>query len=387
MPLVTTRGYNLQPDGLGALERGRQAATNEQMRGLQLESQELGLEGQKLGLQSQQMAQVGERDREAANAMISGAYQLKSLSDPRAKLEFLAQRNQEFKEAGLNNQGIETALNLARRGQWDELEASTDQLIELGAQMQGGDQTKFQFGGQKTFKDDKGNLFFGTSRRNPSTGEVESVISSVSGEDIQPQGALEEAGAYGLTAKEKVDQVGKEKGAADRASDLEQARNEYITSGTKAKGMLKDTKRLIDLNELISTGKTAAARKAFGDLFNVTDPNLGEFNSKAGQLVLNQIRLLGANPTEGERAFLLDISPSIEQGSAVNEALLKDLLRIQERQVDRARWFANNPTRTIEDYLLLEDEEDFKPTEGALTTTQDSGALNDEQLFQKYGIE
>ena len=58
------------------------------------------------------------------------------------------------------------------------------------------------FGAQQTFKDEKGNLFFGTQRRNPTTGAVESAISPVSGSD-EPQGQLSLVSGLGQTAAEK----------------------------------------------------------------------------------------------------------------------------------------------------------------------------------------
>ena len=153
-------------------------------------------------------------------------------------------------------------------------------------------------------------------------------------------------------------------------------RNSTISAGTAAKGMITTTKKLLNLNRLITTGKTAAARKYMGDLFGVTDPDLGTYNALAGKLVLDNIRSLGANPTEGERAFLLQITPSISQGGAVNESILKDMLTVQERQVERARWAVKNPNKNIEEYLLLED--DFAPqsADAEPTINEDDAALD-----------
>ncbi len=166
----------------------------------------------------------------------------------------------------------------------------------------------------------------------------------------------------GLTAEERVKQRELESGANARGKANEEFSVKAIDQGLSARGLMRDTNRLIELNDLISTGKTAAARKYMGDLFGVTNPDLGEFNSKAGQLVLSQIRMLGANPTEGERAFLEQITPSISQGGAVNEALLKDMLEVQKRQVERGRWFAKNKGATMSEYFLSTDKQDFNPS-------------------------
>jgi hypothetical protein len=173
----------------------------------------------------------------------------------------------------------------------------------------------------------------------------------------------------GETASQQTQREAEEAGLVVRSKEQEQQRQDFVKQGIAARGLARDTDRLIELNKLISTGKTAQAEKAFGDLFGVTDPNLGEFNAKAGQLILGQIRLLGANPTEGERAFLEKITPSIQQGGAVNDALLKDIREVQQRQVDRAKWLAKNPEKTVEEYFLLTDVDDFFGESG--TTAQE----------------
>lgn len=180
----------------------------------------------------------------------------------------------------------------------------------------------------------------------------------------------------GLTAEERIRQKELESGAGARGKANEEFSIKAIDQGLSARGLMRDTNRLIELNDLISTGKTAAARKYMGDLFGVTDPDLGEFNSKAGQLVLSQIRMLGANPTEGERAFLEQITPSIEQGGAVNAALLKDMLEVQKRQVERGRWFAKNKGATMSEYFLSTDKDDFSSSSSVGGNTAPVGASN-----------
>lgn len=81
----------------------------------------------------------------------------------------------------------------------------------------------FQFGAQQTFKDSKGNLFFGTQRRDPQTGQVVSALSPV-GTVQEPVGELKAVNGLGLTAAENVEQKGAEAGAvtdAKNESDLD----------------------------------------------------------------------------------------------------------------------------------------------------------------------
>lgn len=244
----------------------------------------------------------------------------------------------------------------------------------------------YQFGATETYKDSEGNLFTATQKRNPANGQVEQVVVPIDRNVKEPKGKLQEVGTYGLTAQEKLAQLGGEENVKQSAKII----NEYKEQGLKARGLMRDTKRLLELNKLISTGKTAPAKKAFMNLFNIKDEsaaNLGEFNSKAGALVLGMIKQLGANPTEGERAFLKEISPSIESGSAVNEALLNDLLRVQERQVARAKWLAKNPGADINDLLLMTEE--FRPTEQESTASTtgkiDYSTMSDDEFIKSLG--
>jgi len=157
-------------------------------------------------------------------------------------------------------------------------------------------------------------------------------------------------------------------------------RNEYIRQGRVAKEMMPKTLDLLRLNELIESGGFAANKKAVSDWLGVTNADPGLFNAKAGKLILDNIRALGANPTEGERAFLEKITPSIRQGKAVNKAILEDMYEVQKRQVDRARWLANNPNSAVDDYFFMEGVDDFstrnKNYETPQAESQPSGSLS-----------
>ena len=66
---------------------------------------------------------------------------------------------------------------------------------------------KLQFGGQQTFKDSKGNLFFGTTKRDPGTGDVESVLAPIGSGPKEPIGAVSIVSGAGVTSAEKVKQA------------------------------------------------------------------------------------------------------------------------------------------------------------------------------------
>lgn len=209
-----------------------------------------------------------------------------------------------------------------------------------------------QFGATDMVKDSEGNLFYVSQMRSPNTREVKTVYSSIGAGPDQPKGRVQIAGQYGQTAQEKLRQSQSAATVSERGKIEEKSRQQFIDSGLKARPMIGKTMKMIELNDAISTGKIAKAQKLMSDTFGVTDADVGQFNALAGNLILDNIRMLGANPTEGERAFLERITPSLEQGGAVNKAVLQDMLEVQRRQVERAKWFAKNKDKTVSDYLL-----------------------------------
>ena len=213
---------------------------------------------------------------------------------------------------------------------------------------------KYTYGASITVKDPSGRLFTQTQERS-SKGSMRSVIAPLDGGE-GPTGKLEVVGTYGLTAAEKVAQIASEENSRGSAKEI----NNYKMSAMAAKKMIPDTKKLMELNKLISTGMAAPALMAYNSLFNLEGDDvaaLGLFNSKSKEMVLGIIKQLGSNPTEGERAFLESIKAGISKGTAVNDAILKDLLAVQKRQVNRGRWLANHRSATLNDLLLMESED------------------------------
>ena len=225
--------------------------------------------------------------------------------------------------------------------------------------------TSFTFGASSTFKDEKGNMFLSTQRRDPKTGSLTALFAPlVEGGPNKPVGKVEMVGSYGLTAGEYLTQAGAVAGTQETSKLGAQAINAIKKSGFAARTMIPDTERMIKLNNMINTGGGAETKKYFQSVFNLKSEdaaNLADFNALSGKMILGQIRQLGANPTEGERKFLEQITASIENGTVINEALLNDVLQVQQRQLARARLLASNPGMTLDDLLLI-DEEDFNPT-------------------------
>jgi len=178
--------------------------------------------------------------------------------------------------------------------------------------------------------------------------------------------------------------------------DFKVRRKTFIDQGVGAKDSLPNINRMIELNDRVITGGATALTKAVTDFMGMTSADLGEFNRRSGELVLSTIRQLGANPTEGERAFLELIQPSVGQSSEVNAAILADLKRIAERQAARAKKLQSNPDLDPNDLILNEPEfiAEFNgaPQQGPATqpasapVIRDDGSLDNEaytnSLFQ-----
>lgn len=112
--------------------------------------------------------------------------------------------------------------------------AQTDSVIQAGAPQQ--TQQGSQFGAQETLKDESGNIFFATSRRNPNTGEMTGVVAAADGSDTKPVGRLSVAGSYGQTAQERIGQVGAEAGARTQSEINARVRGGGVAQEVEALG-------------------------------------------------------------------------------------------------------------------------------------------------------
>lgn len=111
----------------------------------------------------------------------------------------LQRRSQALIDAGISNEDTLDAIDLALNDP-NELLTRSQQAINLASGLKPAGKT--QFGGQQTFKDSQGNLFFGTTKRNPLDGSVQSVLAPISGSPNQPVGQVSLVSSLGETAAE-----------------------------------------------------------------------------------------------------------------------------------------------------------------------------------------
>lgn len=221
----------------------------------------------------------------------------------------------------------------------------------------------FQFGAQETFKDSQGNLFFGTTKRNAQTGQMDTILSPVGGGPAQPVGGVQMVGSYGQTIDEKITNsiteasgtAGAQEGAkleqqlrfkpqiqgAVKEAELQaKERGEALTDLKRAEaampGLMETMEELRQLAPIVSSTfgeklfDEAVKQSGFGATEGATT------RAKYTAIIDNQVLPLlrdtfGAafTETEGERlrATMGDPDASPEQKTAQLEAFIKQKYR------------------------------------------------------------
>ena len=109
--------------------------------------------------------------------------------------------------------------------------------------------------------------------------------------------------------------------------------------------------RAIAALENINTSGFDAAIKQVTDFTGTTSADVGVFNSSVSDFILESLGQLGANPTEGEREFLVAASASLKTSKDVNRALLNRVKNTYQDIIERGRWLVNNPDATRDEYV------------------------------------
>ena len=197
----------------------------------------------------------------------------------------------------------------------------------------------FQFGSSKTYKDSEGNLFLGTQRRDPTSGEVVSKLSPVGNAPSEPEGDIEEVGAYGETASEALDRdVAEQERGASAIKFVERkdvAKDDFVSS---QESILKSDKMLGLLDTISTGGYAAVSAAALTDALGVTPQSVGEFENLAKQQMVAMLGVFGSNPTEGERKAAADLVASINKTKGVNRQIIQNFKNEMMRRASRAQY-------------------------------------------------
>jgi hypothetical protein len=214
----------------------------------------------------------------------------------------------------------------------------------------GGGKATF-FGGGK-YKDNRGLEYRITEIRNPDgtlSDEYQPVGHEIpyafSYEDPETGATIrnrltEKGGAYGETAGERLGRYGEEqeiKKNADitKAATIKEGDNfsDMRAAGAQRLPVVEDTLR--DVNDLLEVVKVIDQGGSLVPLMNNIDrilgyeeKNPGKLRIVAKEILVGRIKSFGANPTEGERQYLEQLIPLLENSKEVNIDILE---RLQER--------------------------------------------------------
>ncbi len=238
-----------------------------------------------------------------------------------------------------------------------------------------------QFGAQETFKDTEGNLFFGTQVRNPGTGQVQTRMSPIGAGPADPVGRVQVVGSFGETSSENLKrrmQEAQGKADIDVNKDVEsltgKARAErietVIDTGIAARSTIPTFERMLELIDSVRTGGIQAGIQRARQLFGWEAANLAELDALFKEAVLGSIRQLGANPTEGERKFMIEASGAITQNPEVLKRLINRRKAKAESAVSKAQEFAQK-----------NNDEDALSLLNSNTTGSNQGAAGEGQIM------
>lgn len=218
--------------------------------------------------------------------------------------------------------------------------------------IQGGGRTKIQFGGQETFKDTAGNIFFATSRRNPQTGNVESVVTPLV-EGITPQGKLAPVSGAGVTPTEKVTQRGEIKATEFREQRRSDITKDLSTRNRDAARTLPRISQALTLAQTADQGFTGAVKLQLAKLLPGIDvTNEGQLQSTLLSLSLDQLQNFKGPTTDFEFAVTESITGAVGDSKTANIARLNSL--------KRAAWFNQREFKQFRDFTRTGgDPDDF----------------------------
>jgi len=208
----------------------------------------------------------------------------------------------------------------------------------------------FQFGSSKTYKDSAGNLFLGTQRRDPDSGEVQTKLSPVGNAPSEPDGDIEEVGAYGETSSEalkrEVSTAEQESSALKFIERKDVARDDLRSAG---ESLLKSNKMLNILDTISTGGFAAVGAAAVTDALGVTPASVGEFENLAKQQMVAMLGVFGSNPTEGERRAASELVASINKTEGINRKIIENFRDEMQRRASRAQYLLT-PTASSAGY-------------------------------------
>jgi hypothetical protein len=165
--------------------------------------------------------------------------------------------------------------------------------------------------------------------------------------DAAKQGDLTFISRTGETVDEKTRRELENKAKEEWQTE----RGKILTEYSKAPEVVEKAERAIAALDNINTSGFDAAIKTITDFTGTTNADVGVFNSAVSEFILESLSKLGANPTEGERKFLVQASASLETSKQVNMALIRRVRDTYQDMIGRGKWLLENPKATKDEYV------------------------------------
>jgi hypothetical protein len=321
---------------------------------------EMFLKGQQY-LQKQQNEQPKQNlERTKTRIMRQGmvAQEMKALP-PDQWGQYIQNRMPELKKAGLDTQQLNRLSKLSESGNVEAANQLLDKSIETANKIKTSNMrigSQYDFGAPIPYEDDKGNVQYKQPRKNRYTGQVEYIDVDLEGKAIKETPdqktnrkvdekkqieAIKTSEA--VNKEEQISKIKSESIAKDEYNKLIanwniETAGKYIAYGEKAVSTLRALKELKELNSKVKSAGYKAVTSAITDFLGSTPVDEGDFKLAARKFVLPMIGDLGANPTEGERAFMISIVPNLTSGNqAINDRLIDRFIKESEAQMYRGQ--------------------------------------------------
>lgn len=206
----------------------------------------------------------------------------------------------------------------------------------------------FGFAEGETWVDKNNNYYSQGTRRNKQTGKYETVFDPITpGAPDIPVGPLTPVMPGTMeTSAERLGRVGKEaeiKAGVDILKADTIAENENFSDVRmkasarlpQVEGTLSDVNELLEIIERVDQGGSLAGlQNRISRVLGREAKDEGDLRTRAKELLVGRIKAFGANPTEGERQYLEQLIPDLENSRGVNKVILE---RLQQRlQRERA---------------------------------------------------
>jgi hypothetical protein len=143
-----------------------------------------------------------------------------------------------------------------------------------------------------------------------------------------------------------------QKRLSERNQKWETKRDEMVMNIPNLKSQVNRIRDTIGLIEENDTGGLQNSIANIKDYFNLGDTaSNAKINRVMSDYVLENLNKMGTNPTEGERAFLINASENIGRGTTANIELFKQTLERLERNVEASSYLLKNPEATQDEYV------------------------------------